>query len=149
MLWKDTLFFKVLLIFTKFDQVCHINNLLTVEFTSNFQNVGNLVLALLFSYWYALYNCRGVVPGCAGCATGVPWHTQILADQLTLFQPGGTDYAYLITTGTPWFSDLPTALLMGQLVWQMNVQTLEISHCLCKSYMVHALLFNMKRLLCS
>ena len=38
---------------------------------------------------------------------GVPW---ILADQLTLFQPGGTDYAHLITTGTPGFSDLPTAL---------------------------------------
>ena len=35
---------------------------------------------------------------------------QILADQLTLFQPGGTDYAQLITTGTPGFSDLPTAL---------------------------------------
>ena len=41
---------------------------------------------------------------------GVPGHTQILADQLTLFQPGGTDYAHLITTGTPGFSDLPTAL---------------------------------------
>ena len=41
---------------------------------------------------------------------GVPWHTQSLADQLTLFQPGGTDYAHLITTGTPGFSDLPTAL---------------------------------------
>ena len=41
---------------------------------------------------------------------GVPWHTQILTDQLTLFQPGGTDYAHLITTGTPGFSDLPTAL---------------------------------------
>ena len=41
---------------------------------------------------------------------GGPWHTQILADQLTLFQPGGTDYAHLITTGTPEFSDLPTAL---------------------------------------
>jgi len=41
---------------------------------------------------------------------GLPWHTQILADQLTLFQPGGTDYAHLITTGTPGFSDLPTAL---------------------------------------
>ena len=41
----------------------------------------------------------GVVPG------------GILADQLTLFQPGGTDYAQLITTGTPGFSDLPTALL--------------------------------------
>ena len=23
-----------------------------------------------------------------------PWHTQILADQLTLFQPGGTDYPH-------------------------------------------------------
>ena len=32
------------------------------------------------------------------------------ADQLTLFQPGGTDYAHLITTGTPGFSDLRTAL---------------------------------------
>ena len=42
---------------------------------------------------------------------GVPGHTQILADQLTLFQPGGTDYANLITTGTPGFSDLTTALL--------------------------------------
>ena len=29
--------------------------------------------------------------------SGVPWHTQILVDQLTLFQPGGTDYAHLIT----------------------------------------------------
>jgi len=38
---------------------------------------------------------------------GVPWHTQILADQLTLYQPGGTDYAHLITTGTPGFSDGP------------------------------------------
>ena len=30
-----------------------------------------------------------------------PWvchGTQILADQLTLFQPGGTDFAHLITT---------------------------------------------------
>ena len=41
---------------------------------------------------------------------GVPWHTQILADQLTLFQLGGTDFAHLITAGTPGFSDLPTAL---------------------------------------
>ena len=41
---------------------------------------------------------------------GVPWHPQILADQLTLSQPGGTDYAHLITTDTPGFLDLPTAL---------------------------------------
>ena len=39
---------------------------------------------------------------------GVPWHPQILADQLTLFQLGGTDYAHLIITGTPGFSDLLT-----------------------------------------
>ena len=45
---------------------------------------------------------------------GVPWHTQILSDQLTLFQPGETDYAHLITTGTPGFSDLPTALHIGR-----------------------------------
>ena len=43
---------------------------------------------------------------------GVPgvWHPQILADQLTLFQPGGADYGH-VSTGTPGFSDLPTALL--------------------------------------
>ena len=41
---------------------------------------------------------------------GVPWHTQIWADQLTLFETRGTDYAHLITTSTPGFSDLPTAL---------------------------------------
>ena len=42
---------------------------------------------------------------------GVPWHPRILADQLTLSQPGGADYAHYITTGTPRFSDLPLALL--------------------------------------
>ena len=41
---------------------------------------------------------------------GVPWYPQILADQLTLSQPGGADYARHINTGTPGFSDLPTAL---------------------------------------
>ena len=35
---------------------------------------------------------------------GVPWHTQILADQLTLFQPGGTDFVHLITADTPGFA---------------------------------------------
>ena len=49
----------------------------------------------------SLKNCRGVVPGGAGGA---------MADQLTLSQPGGTDYAHLITTGRPGFSDLLTAL---------------------------------------
>jgi hypothetical protein len=50
----------------------------------------------------------------------VPWHTQILADQLTLFQPGGTDYAHLITTGTPGFSDLPTALICSGMTQIMS-----------------------------
>ena len=47
-----------------------------------------------------------MVPGCAGCARAHP----DLADQSTLYQPGGTDYAHLITTGTPRFSDLQTSL---------------------------------------
>ena len=50
---------------------------------------------------------RPVVPGCAGCAMAHP----DFGNQLTLFQPGGTDYALLITTGTAGFSDLPTALV--------------------------------------
>ena len=49
---------------------------------------------------------------------GVPWHTQIGADQLALFQPGGTDYAHLITIGTPRFSDFPTAL--QSVIWDTN-----------------------------
>ena len=41
--------------------------------------------------------------------------TQILADQLNLSQPGGEDYAHQIITGTPGFSDLPTALPSSKL----------------------------------
>ena len=55
---------------------------------------------------------RGIVSGGAR-GKGVPWNPKIFADQLTLSQPGGTDYAHLITTGTPGFSDLPTALYMA------------------------------------
>ena len=50
----------------------------------------------------------------------LPWHPQILADQLTLSQPGGADYAHHISTGTPEFSDLPTTL------WKEN----QINICL-------------------
>ena len=38
--------------------------------------------------------------------------------QLTLFQPGGTDYAHLITTGPPGFSDLLTAQV--DWLWKMS-----------------------------
>ena len=46
---------------------------------------------------------------------GVPWHTQILADRLTLFQPGGTDYAHHITASLPRFEN-PAASLERELV---------------------------------
>ena len=41
---------------------------------------------------------------------GVPRPLRILADKLTLSQPGVADYARHFTTGTTGFSDLPTAL---------------------------------------
>ena len=44
----------------------------------------------------------------------------ILADQLNLFQPGLTDYAHLIITGKPGFSDLPMALIF-RLVRKSNL----------------------------
>ena len=43
---------------------------------------------------------------------------QILADQLTLSEPGGADYAHHINTGSPGFSDLPTALSYKSLMQQ-------------------------------
>ena len=58
---------------------------------------------------------------------GVPWHTQILADKLTLIQPGGTDYANLITTGTPGFLDLPTALRSAHYVVWIKCLELKVS----------------------
>ena len=57
---------------------------------------------MLTDIWWSGVSSLGV--------SQVPWHAQILADQLTLSQPGVTDYAHLITSGTPGFSDLPTAL---------------------------------------
>ena len=56
---------------------------------------------------------------------GVPGHTHILADQLTLFQPGGTDYAHLITTGTPGCLDLPMALVLNTI--NVNLNLFQIS----------------------
>ena len=42
----------------------------------------------------------------------VPWHPQILADQLTLSQPGWADHTPTsLPAPPPGFSDLPTALL--------------------------------------
>ena len=65
---------------------------------------------------------------------GVPWHTQILADQLTLFQPGGTDYAHLITTGTPGFSDLLTALDMAARNGHLKIYGLIQGYLTCEAF---------------
>ena len=54
-----------------------------------------------------------------------------MADQLTLSQPGGADYAPHISTGTPGFSDLPTALYTtvvqcsAMQVWETQYQNLR------------------------
>ena len=50
---------------------------------------------------------RPVVPGCAGCAMA---HPDFGRSVNPISTRGGTDYAHLITTGTPGFSDLPMAL---------------------------------------
>ena len=47
-----------------------------------------------------IYIFKKVSPGGGRCAMA---HPDLMADQLILFQPGGTDYAHLITTGTPGF----------------------------------------------
>ena len=41
--------------------------------------------------------------GVSSLGGGIPWHTQILADQLTLSQPGGVDYTHQIILALPDF----------------------------------------------
>ena len=61
---------------------------------------------------YSCISCRvfvkfrPVVPGCAGCAMAHP----DFGRSLNSISSRGTDYNQLKTTGTPGFSDLPTAL---------------------------------------
>ena len=59
----------------------------------------------------------------------LPKNWKIMNPQLTLAQLGGADYAHLITTGTPRFSDLHTALDLYKLLspslrmWEKNKNT--------------------------
>ena len=46
---------------------------------------------------------------------GVPWHPQILANKLTLSQPGEADYAYQIILAPP---DFQTFLRLCLFFWQ-------------------------------
>ena len=76
--------------------------------------------------WLVLLFCSKQQPDCCSGVSplgvpGVPWHPQILADQLTLSQPGVTDYAHLITTGTPGFSDLATVLISISAMYSMHI----------------------------
>ena len=74
-------------------------------------------------------HLRSVVPGGAGGAHA----PQILADQLTLSQPGGADYAHHKDTGTLGFSDLPTALHLLLLLllrifnFQKNLRKVQVN----------------------
>ena len=70
-----------------------------------------LVASVVAEGNYSFHNSQSkskadIFQGCCpwGCR-GVPWHPQILADQLTLYQPDR-----LSPIGIPGFSDLPTAL---------------------------------------
>ena len=54
-------------------------------------------------------HLRGVVPGGAGGAMAPPDFSK----SVNPISTRETDYAHLITTGTPGFSDLPTALHLG------------------------------------
>ena len=53
------------------------------------------------------HRLRPVVPGCARYAMAHP----DFGRSVNSISTRGTDYAHLITTGTPGFSDLPTALI--------------------------------------
>ena len=59
---------------------------------------------------------RPVVPGCARCAMAQP----DFGRSVNPISTRGTDFAHLITTGTPGFSDLPTAL--HDTCWAFNYQ---------------------------
>ena len=73
-----------------------------------------------------VYCNRPVIPE---RGSGVPWQPRIWADKLTLSQPGGADYAYHISTGTPGFSDLPMV--------QYKVQIWGIFFCFSNKVMVY------------
>ena len=73
--------------------------------------------------WVQLLRCdifRGVVPGCAMAHPDFGRSVNLISNR-------GTDYAHLITTGTPRFSNLPTALLFRD-NWQLIFGTPIILH---------------------
>ena len=71
-------------------------------------------------FWLCPVGCLSLAGLSSLGVPGVPWHTQILEDQ---FKQGGTDYAHLITTGTPGFSDFPTALYTIIICQQIMIKT--------------------------
>ena len=59
------------------------------------------------------FHFQDLVHACCpwGCPGYLPWHPQISADQLTLYQPGGeANHAKQIILAPPWFLDLSRAL---------------------------------------
>ena len=94
------------------DQKCHIEDF------SHLKTLKICVASLLVALTHppskqvkATLPPRAVPPTQASRSMGLPWHPQIVADQLTLSPTEGADYAHQITTSTPGFSDLPMDLL--------------------------------------
>ena len=78
---------------------------------------------------------RDVGYGWEGWAKGGQLPTQVLADQLTLSQPDGTDCVPYITTCPPSFRQLPTSLLLNRLLRQKcnSIHFLDLNSCQMKS----------------
>ena len=53
---------------------------------------------------------------------------QFLAEQLTLSQPGGADYAHHSTMSPPGFSGLATALLQMVVIKNLSIQIFRASY---------------------
>ena len=78
--------------------------------------------------------------GCHPCGCrGVPWHPQILADQLTLSQPGEGRLCPPNDTGNPGFSDFPTPLLKMR-----GFQYRHLAPLFCTSMIQICLLFDLE-----
>ena len=57
---------------------------------------------------------------------GVPWHTQILSDQLILFQPGGDRLCPPNYYCTPRFLDGPECFSIKVLVYKVDIDAFYI-----------------------
>ena len=58
---------------------------------------------------------------------GMPWHPKVLADQLTLSQPMGTDYSHQIVMAPPGFQTFRRPWNVGLLACRLDIESF-LSH---------------------